>query len=489
MRQVQVHTTADRAGTVLRLAREHGARAPVALPTTADGALAVVDLPNDQVGSFVDAVHAEVHDAHVVLLPVGTLPLETPLERVSAKVADVSRLSTIELVLGSLQSVGSLRGLVLFSIFAGVIGAYGLIFDAAYLLVGAMLINPMGAPALVSVVAMAVGSPRMFGRGAARFLLSLLLQSTAAMAVGFGYRLDVSTAMIEQVTSLSLFVTLVALAAGAAGAQTLVKSDRDSLVSGTAAGFMVAAALAPPSAVLGLAVPLGRWDHAELMAFLLVLQFAAIGVGGFASLWLFGVRPSEATAGRGRPRWRNLLVAGVLLSVALLVGWQVHQGTRYTKADRSRRALEVTRAAVSEVPHAALVDSSARFVGSDVGPHRGEALLVEVTVERTASDLPESALSSDIREAVSERIRDRMPNVTPFVDVTVLPGPSSPTSTDRPPSASRRATGTRARTSRRGRRSEEGRAGDLDRRRRPGATRRALRPDPDLRERDPPTAT
>jgi uncharacterized membrane protein len=77
---------------------------------------------------------------------------------------------------------------------------------------------------------------------------------------------------------------VLALVAGAAGAQAQVQAERDSLVSGTGAGFMVAAALAPPAAMLGLSVPLARWDYAGLMAFLLLLQFVAISLGGWLVL-------------------------------------------------------------------------------------------------------------------------------------------------------------------------------------------------------------
>lgn len=97
---------------------------------------------------------------------------------------------------------------------------------------------------------------------------------------------------------------------------TQVESERDSLVSGTAAGFMVAAALAPPAAMLGLSIPLGRWDYTALMGFLLMLQFVAIGAGGWLALMIYGVRPSDPSVGRGKGKWRTVL-AGVVLLIAV----------------------------------------------------------------------------------------------------------------------------------------------------------------------------
>ncbi len=185
-----------------------------------------LNLPNDRVGKFVKAVEEEVKDAQFVLVPQGTLPIQTPLEDVEERVRDVSHLSTLELVLAGLQSIGSWKGLVLYALFSGVIAAYGVIFDVSYLLVAAMLINPMGAPAMVSVIGVAVGDIRMFGRGGLRFLVALLVQAVSAMTLGFAYTVHTTTSTMEQITNLSVLSVLLALVAGAAGAQAQVQADR-----------------------------------------------------------------------------------------------------------------------------------------------------------------------------------------------------------------------------------------------------------------------
>ena len=427
MRQLQVHVPTGRVEPVLALAREHGAAFPTALPTRgpeggdSGDALIIASLPNDRVGLFVKAVVDAAPEVRITLSPTAAVPIEPPLDRVAERVRDVSTLSTLELVLSSLQSVGSWTGMIVYSVLAGVIGAYGVIFDVGFLLVAAMLVNPMGAPAMVAVIGLSVGDLRIFGKGGLRFLVSLLVQATAALALGFGYALDVSTPMMEQITSLSTWAVVLALAAGAAGAQAQVKSERDSLVSGTAAGFMVAAALAPPAAVLGLSVPLARWDYAALMAFVLTLQFVAIGLGGWLALRLFGVRPADPSVGRGRRLHRNLLAAGVAAVVIAMVAWQTTLEPSFTKADHTRAALQLTRDAVEAVEGARMIDSEARFTRGD--HHEREALLIRVLVERLEGADGEEALEASLREAVSERATARLPGVIPFVDVTVLPSP------------------------------------------------------------------
>lgn len=418
----------------MSVAREHGARRPLSIRVDrvagarADESwsLVFVTVPNERVGSFVAAVREGTgDDVHFVLLPVGALPLETPLAGLDERVRDVSRLSTLELVIASLQSVGAWSGMLLFSVLAGVIGAYGLIFDISYVLVAAMLVNPMGAPALVAVVGAALGDAHMFGRGALRFGVSLVLQAAAALCVGFAYGLTVSTPMMEQVTSLSTWAVLIAFAAGAAGAQALVKSDRDSLVSGTAAGFMVAAALAPPAAVIGLAVPLARWDYVGLMAFLLALQFFAIVVGGFAGLALNGVRPREPSIDRGGRGMRTVLVAGVLILTVGLVAWQTRLEPRFMKADLSRTALELVRAAADDVPDVLLLRSDASFTRRDIGDGGREMLLIAVVVQRQGPEAADDSVAAVLRRRIGDLVTSHMHDVVPFVDISVLPPPPS----------------------------------------------------------------
>jgi uncharacterized membrane protein len=433
MRSLQVQVRSRHAQRVLRLAEAHGARFPISLraESTADDdgsdgwSVVLANLPNDAVGSYVEAVSAEADEARFTLLPVGALPLTTPPGRVDEAVRDVSTLSAMEVVVASLQSVGAWTGMLVYSALAGLVAGYGLIFDVTYLLVAAMLINPMGAPAVVAVVGMAVGDRHMFARGGLRFLVSLLVQAAAALALGFAYGLTVSTAAMELVTALSIWAALLAVAAGAAGAQSQLKSERDSLVSGTAAGFMVAAALAPPAAVMGLSVAVARWDYLLLMAFLLLLQFVGIAAGGWIAAHALGMRPGAPGTGRGSALWRTVLVCSALAVLAGMVWLQTNLDPRFTRADLSRTALEIAGEAVEDTDGAYLVESSARFTRTRLDRYPGDALLFEIVVERSDRAGSDYAIETEVREHVRRRVAARMSDVTPFVRVTVLPGPRS----------------------------------------------------------------
>lgn len=380
-----------------------------------------LNLPNDRVGSFIWAVRDAVADAQFVIIPRGSLPLQPPFDTIHHRLRDVSHRSTLELVIDSLQSIGSWQGMLLYAAFSGVIAAYGILFNTSYLLVAAMLIAPMGAPAMVSVVGAAIGDWRMFGRGAIRFFSAIAVLVVTAAALGYAYGLSFSTAIMEEITALSTWGVAVALFAGAAGAQSQVQSDRSSLVTGTATGFLIAAALSPTSAVLGLALVLRRWDYTALMSFQLALQFVAISLGGWLALLLYGVRPGDPTTGRGSQTWRAVLAGAVAAGVVALVWWQTQQGPRFLKADLSREAVALARAATEAVPGTRLLEADAHFTRPDLKPDSTEALLISLTVENTGA-AADDQVKSVIRDAMERRIRAEMPRVVPFINVTILPG-------------------------------------------------------------------
>jgi uncharacterized membrane protein len=424
MRQIHVQVRRDRSGSILELANRHQAFSPVAVEArTVDGedwSLLLLNLPNDRVGSFLWEVREEVEDAYVTLFPTGALPVQTPFSAVHERVRNVAHRSTLELVLDSLQSVGSWRGMLLYAFFSGVVAAYGVIFSISWLLVAAMLIAPMGAPAMVSVIGTAIGDWRMVGRGALRFGVAILVLIASAVALGFVDGLRVSTAVMEEVTALSGWTFLVALVAGAAGAQSQVESSRASLVTGTATGFLIAAALSPTSAVLGLAVVLRRWDYVSLMAFQLVLQYAAIVTGGWMALRLYGIRPSDPSLERGSPRWRAAIAGALAAAVVGLVAWQVSREVRFRKADASVEVIELARDALDEVPTARLVEASAHFTRPDLD-FPDQAVLIQVVVGKRIEQVDAHTVETRVREAVVRRVRSQLPGVVPYVDVTVIP--------------------------------------------------------------------
>ena len=429
MKQIEVQVRTRALDDVLSLAERHDAFEPSHHPIRVDGEegwhRVLVNVPNSQVGPLVDAVESAVDEAEFVIPASGNLPVRTPLKDVRDRVEDVSSRSTLELVLDVLQSVGSWKGMLLYSVVSGLVAAYGVIFNLSFLLTAAMLIAPLGAPVMVCVVGVALGDLWMLRRGALRFAVSLLVLAGAAAVLGLLYGLRSSTAMMETLTNLSGWSAMLGVVGGAAGAQALIQADRDSLVTATATGFLVAVSLSPPSAVLGLAAALGRWDYVGLMAFVIALTAVGIVFGGWASLRFRGVKPARASAGRGHSRMATAMVLASLVLLLGLVGWQRTRGPSFHKADRARQATELARAAVDSVPGYRTVDVEAEFTTGDAAWHPGEGLLLRVVVARGPEDarpMPEGVYAEGrLQAAITREIEGAMSGVRPFVALTILP--------------------------------------------------------------------
>jgi uncharacterized membrane protein len=441
MRQIDVQVRTGRVDEVVRLGGEHGGFAPSSHPIRVGGeegwSLVVVNLPNESVGAFVAAVEREVEEAEFILPTAGTIPIRTPVAEVRDRVRDVSHRSTLELVLDVLQSLGTWTGMLIYAVVSGLVAAYGVMFNVSFLLTAAMLIAPLGAPVMVCVVAVVIGDLSMLRRGALRFAVALVVLAAAAAGLGVAYGLTDSTAMMETLTNLSVWTGLLGVAGGAAGAQALVQTERDSLVTATATGFLVAVSLSPPSAVLGLSVALARWDYVALMGFVLALTFAGILLGGWAALRFAGVGPDRPSAGRGRPTVSRVAIAAVAVAVLSLVAWQSQQGARFRKADMSRVAARLAAEGVAAVPGYRVLEATAAFTPGNAEWHEGEGLLVTVVVKAVTppgvgtpdsdaaggavDDAVDERARAALRRAVRERVEAELEGVRPFVDLEIVP--------------------------------------------------------------------
>jgi uncharacterized hydrophobic protein (TIGR00271 family) len=136
------------------------------------------------------------------------------------------------------------------------IATFGIASDSTAVVIGAMLIAPLMTPILATSAALLNGWPRRAGRAA------LLVASGIAGAIAFSWLLAlmipnliavVENSQVTSRTSPNLIDLAIAMAAGAAGAFAISRSD----VSDTLPGVAVAIALVPPLAVVGVTLRAG----------------------------------------------------------------------------------------------------------------------------------------------------------------------------------------------------------------------------------------
>ena len=274
MRQLIIEVPRGCGQRVLDIAKSHNA-ANVAL-FEAKGSDEPIDLTIVHVSNReVEKLLAELQDLpelHITLLPTGVIALKPPASEAPQQVTNVEERSPIEIFLSGLQSVGSWRGFLGYAAVAGFVVWIGLYTNTSYLLVAAMLIAPFAGPAMNTAIATARGDRILLGRSLLRYFTALAVTIITACLLSLILRQEIPTSLMLDSSQVSAVAVLIPLTAGAAGALNLVQSERSSLVSGAAAGMLVAASLAPPAGIVGMGAALGRWDLVINALFLLLLQ-------------------------------------------------------------------------------------------------------------------------------------------------------------------------------------------------------------------------
>lgn len=181
--------------------------------------------------------------------------------------------------------------------FSAIVAAAGLLLDSPAVVVGAMVIAPQVGSALITSVGMVFNDRRMIRLGvrdqlfgfAGAILVTLLLGLGLKSGLFVSPSLNVSTVeQISQRISPGLLSVAVAFCAGGAGAFGLATALPVSLV-----GVMIAAALIPAAAAVGIGVAWGLPGVAVGAIVLLVVNAVAVNLAGFAVLWYLDYRPQN----------------------------------------------------------------------------------------------------------------------------------------------------------------------------------------------------
>jgi len=201
---------------------------------------------------------------------------------------------------------------------SALVATAGLLLDSAAVVVGSMVIAPLVGSALTASLGTVLDDRGMVLEGFRTQLLGLSLAVAAAALFSAALRsaaflppaLDVTTTrQIAQRISPGLLSVVVGLCAGGAGAFGLATGVPVALV-----GVMIAAALVPAAAAVGIGLAWGLPAVAVGALLLLVMNAVAIHVAGAGVLWYLGYRPDTTRDALGARR------VGALAATVLVLG-------------------------------------------------------------------------------------------------------------------------------------------------------------------------
>ncbi len=195
-------------------------------------------------------------------------------------------------------------------------------------------------------------------------------------------------------------------------------------MSGAAVGMLVAASLAPPAGIVGMASAIGKWDMAVSGLFLLLLQLAGINLTASLLFRVFGLSARGARYNRGK-KWVFPAALGVTVAVlAGLLAWQFSTPPNLQRSTRAGRAAAQIQNVVESSGLAKLVEANVRFTRPSI---KGQNTLRGVVyVQRQAGVTePDQQIRARLTRAIQTDLLAEGFNVTPLIDVSVLEPPTS----------------------------------------------------------------
>jgi uncharacterized hydrophobic protein (TIGR00341 family) len=234
---------------------------------------------------------ATTSNPRIVVLPVeAVLPRpEVSKDNANGKPANSKKSSgsTREELYNQIEKGARLDGnFVILTVLSTVVAAIGLLENNVAVIVGAMVIAPLLGPNLALAFAATLGDRDLMSGSLRTNLAGLSLALLLSVAIGLIWPVLNPSAEILSRTYVGLDDVVLALASGAAAALSLTSGVASALV-----GVMVAVALLPPTATLGMMLASSQYELASGAGLLLAVNIVSVNLSANLVFLFKGVRP------------------------------------------------------------------------------------------------------------------------------------------------------------------------------------------------------
>ncbi len=250
---------------------------------------------------------------------INVLPLEVTLPRPAENEDEDERRSvtgTREELYNEIAKGARLDGNYLLLVFLStVVATIGLVENNVAVIIGAMVIAPLLGPNIALAFSTSLGDTRLMWSALKTSLAGLGLAVALSSIAGMLLPIEPLGSEILARTDVGISGVLLALASGAAAVLSLTTGVSSALV-----GVMVAVALLPPTATLGMMLGIGQYDYALGAALLLAVNVVCVNLSAKLVFLYRGVKPrtwlEKQKARQSTPVY--IVVWGVLLLILLV---------------------------------------------------------------------------------------------------------------------------------------------------------------------------
>jgi uncharacterized hydrophobic protein (TIGR00341 family) len=258
--------------------------------------------------------------ARIIIMPVdAVLPRKEETAEADKARAD-SGTQTREELYNSIERNARLDSTFLLLVFLStIVASIGLIENNIAVIVGAMVIAPLLGPNIALAFATSLGDRDLMWQALRTNLAGISLTLAMAIAIGLIWPSYLDSFEILVRTDVKPDGVVLALASGAAAVLSLASGLSSALV-----GVMVAVALLPPAATLGMMLGSGQFDLALGAALLLAVNVVCINLSAKLMFLFKGVKPRTWLEKRKARQSFTVYILiwvvtlGILLAVMLL---------------------------------------------------------------------------------------------------------------------------------------------------------------------------
>lgn len=316
MRRLDVHLRDNEAvNTVIRVIR---AAEPIDYyvlePEQQDRKLISVFLRDESGQSMMDNIQTCLEDEtdwRISLLPIEATAPRLEKQKHKKKEAPRKQALREEIYSDIMEGAKLDRDFLILVALSTIVAAVGLHSDSVAGVIGAMVIAPLLGPILGFSFGAALGDRDMIFGSATTLIAGILLALLCSVLISFIIDVDLQSRELISRAEVRLDGMALAIAAGCAAALSMARGQASALV-----GVMVAAALLPPGAAVGLFLGSGEMELASRAGLLLALNVASLI---FAALVVFRLRKIRPRKWLEQKNASRAVYLNMGLSIAFLI--------------------------------------------------------------------------------------------------------------------------------------------------------------------------
>lgn len=322
MRIIEVITDCGHADTVRSIAEQHELDAWVVPTEDEVRCISRLLVRPDKQQAVLDSLQGaldKIDYFRILLIPLdGALPRPSKeeAEEVKSRAVTLSR----EELYQEISSASEINNNFLFMVvLSTIVAAIGLLENNVAVIIGAMVIAPLLGPNIALSFATALGDRDLAWSALKANLTGLGLALLISLVIGFFWPYSLDTPELISRTDVGLDGIVLALASGAAAVLSLASGYSMSLV-----GVMVAVALLPPTATLGLMLGSGQYQNALGAGLLLAVNVVCVNLSGKLVFLLKGIKPRTWLEKRkARQSMKTYVIFWLVVLAVLIIVMQV----------------------------------------------------------------------------------------------------------------------------------------------------------------------